>query len=34
MRANLSKQKGNIPHKDTQLNEHSVLPCEEKLATP
>lgn len=34
MRATLSKQKGNIPHKDIQLHEHSVLPREEKLATP
>ncbi len=34
MRANLSKQKGNILHKDIQLHEHSVLPREEKLATP
>ncbi|MBY3466696.1 hypothetical protein HFN80_22340 [Rhizobium laguerreae] len=34
MRANLSEQKGNILHKDIQLHEHSVLPREEKLATP
>lgn len=34
MRATLSEQKGNIPHKDIQLHEHSVLPREEKLATP
>ncbi|MBB4233933.1 hypothetical protein GGD57_000471 [Rhizobium esperanzae] len=34
MRATLSKQKGNIAHKDIQPHEHFVLPCEEKLATP
>ncbi|EJC66672.1 hypothetical protein Rleg5DRAFT_2393 [Rhizobium leguminosarum bv. viciae WSM1455] len=34
MRATLSEQKGKIPHKDIQLHEHSVLPREEKLATP
>jgi hypothetical protein len=33
MRAILSEQKGNIPHKDIQLHEHFVLSREEKLAT-
>jgi hypothetical protein len=34
MRAILSKQKGNIAHKDILPHEYSVLPREEKRATP
>ena len=34
MRPILSKQKGNIAHKDILAHEYAVLPREEKLATP
>jgi hypothetical protein len=34
MRTTLSKQKGNMAHKDILPHEHSLLPREEKLATP
>ncbi|MBB4478094.1 hypothetical protein GGE46_000635 [Rhizobium etli] len=34
MRAILSKQKGNIAHKDILPHEYSLLPREEKRATP
>ncbi|MBB3351738.1 hypothetical protein FHT70_001656 [Rhizobium sp. BK049] len=34
MRATLSRQKGNIAHKEVLPHEYSVLSREEKLATP
>jgi hypothetical protein len=34
MRATLSRQKGNIAHKDILLHAHAILSREEKLATP